>query len=72
MRGAVRPLKLGSLMERHRRIEDALGSLKRHISPRSSDFLVTPLPPAGHKMTVNVLACSKLKISPHRPTHTRC
>ena len=40
-RGAARPLRLGGLMERHRHGEDALDSLRRHMSHLSSDFLVT-------------------------------
>ena len=37
------PLKLGRLLEKHMRIEDTLGRLKRHLSPMSQDFFVTYL-----------------------------
>jgi hypothetical protein len=38
------PLKLGRLLEKHMRIEDAFGRLKRQLLPMSPDSFVTYLP----------------------------
>ena len=41
------PLKLGRLLERHMRIEDHLGRLKRRVQPIRPDE-VSPIPPFAH------------------------